>query len=60
MSGYDPTTGATLRTTLGEFVLSEKEKRYGPGSVQAAFTKYLIDDWRGSRANLNASTHIRF
>ena len=24
------------------------------------FTKYLIDDWRGSRANLNASTHIRF
>jgi sulfite reductase beta subunit len=24
------------------------------------FTKHLIDDWRGSRANLNASTHIRF
>ena len=24
------------------------------------FTKYLIDDWRGARANLNASTHIRF
>ena len=24
------------------------------------FTKYLIDDWRGRRANLNASTHIRF
>ena len=24
------------------------------------FTKYMIDDWRGSRANLNASTHIRF
>ena len=24
------------------------------------FTKYLIDDWRGSRASLNASTHIRF
>ena len=24
------------------------------------FTKYLIDDWTGSRANLNASTHIRF
>jgi sulfite reductase beta subunit len=24
------------------------------------FTKYLIDDWRGSRSNLNASTHIRF
>ena len=23
------------------------------------FTKYLIDDWRGSRANLNASAHIR-
>ena len=24
------------------------------------FTKYLVDDWRGSRYNLNASTHIRF
>jgi sulfite reductase beta subunit len=24
------------------------------------FTKYHIDDWTGSRANLNASTHIRF
>jgi len=24
------------------------------------FTKYLIDDWTGSRHNLNASTHIRF
>jgi sulfite reductase beta subunit len=24
------------------------------------FTKYLIDDWRGARTNLNASTHIRF
>jgi sulfite reductase beta subunit len=24
------------------------------------FTKYLIDDWRGSRKSLNASTHIRF
>jgi len=24
------------------------------------FTKYLIDDWRGSRNSLNASTHIRF
>jgi sulfite reductase beta subunit len=24
------------------------------------FTKYLIDDWRGSRATFNASTHIRF
>ena len=24
------------------------------------FTKYLIDDWRGARSNLNASTHIRF
>jgi dissimilatory sulfite reductase beta subunit len=24
------------------------------------FTKYLIDDWRGSRNTLNASTHIRF
>jgi sulfite reductase beta subunit len=24
------------------------------------FTKYHIDDWRGSRVNLNASNHIRF
>lgn len=24
------------------------------------FTKYHIDDWRGSRATLNASNHIRF
>jgi len=24
------------------------------------FTKYHIDDWRGARASLNASTHIRF
>ena len=24
------------------------------------FTKYLIDDWRGSRNSLNASAHIRF
>jgi sulfite reductase beta subunit len=24
------------------------------------FNKYLIDDWQGSRAHLNASTHIRF
>ena len=24
------------------------------------FTKYLIDDWRGSRSSLNASAHIRF
>ncbi len=24
------------------------------------FTKYMIDDWRGSRKSLNASTHIRF
>jgi sulfite reductase beta subunit len=24
------------------------------------FTKYLIDDWHGSRAHLNASTHLRF
>jgi sulfite reductase beta subunit len=24
------------------------------------FTKYLVDDWRGSRNTLNSSTHIRF
>lgn len=24
------------------------------------FTKYLIDDWRGARVNLNASAHLRF
>ena len=28
--------------------------------TELPFTKYLIDDWRGARANLNASTHIRF
>jgi len=25
-----------------------------------AFTKYHVDDWRGSRKTLNSSTHIRF
>jgi len=25
-----------------------------------AFTKHHIDDWRGARKSLNASTHIRF
>ena len=24
------------------------------------FTRYHIDNWKGSRATLNASTHIRF
>jgi sulfite reductase beta subunit len=24
------------------------------------FVKYMIDDWRGSRASLNASAHVRF
>jgi sulfite reductase beta subunit len=24
------------------------------------FTKYMIDDWRGGRVNLNASAHVRF
>ncbi len=28
--------------------------------TELPFTKYHIDDWRGSRGNLNASTHIRF
>ena len=28
--------------------------------TELPFTKYLIDDWRGARASLNASTHIRF
>jgi sulfite reductase beta subunit len=28
--------------------------------TELPFTKYLIDDWRGARVNLNASTHIRF
>jgi dissimilatory sulfite reductase beta subunit len=28
--------------------------------TELPFTKYLIDDWRGSRTSLNASTHIRF
>jgi sulfite reductase beta subunit len=28
--------------------------------TELPFTKHMIDDWRGGRANLNASTHIRF
>jgi len=28
--------------------------------TELPFTKYLIDDWRGSRSTFNASTHIRF
>jgi dissimilatory sulfite reductase beta subunit len=28
--------------------------------TELPFTKYHIDNWRGSRASLNASTHIRF
>ncbi|HKK14359.1 MAG TPA: dissimilatory-type sulfite reductase subunit beta, partial [Gammaproteobacteria bacterium] len=24
------------------------------------FTRFHVDNWRGSRASLNASTHIRF
>jgi sulfite reductase beta subunit len=28
--------------------------------TQLPFTKYHIDDWRGARATLNASAHIRF
>jgi sulfite reductase beta subunit len=28
--------------------------------VELPFTKYHIDNWRGSRKSLNASTHIRF
>jgi sulfite reductase beta subunit len=28
--------------------------------TELPFTKYHIDNWRGSRYNLNASAHIRF
>jgi sulfite reductase beta subunit len=28
--------------------------------TELPFTKHMIDDWRGGRASLNASTHIRF
>ena len=28
--------------------------------TELPFTKFHIDDWRGARASLNASTHIRF
>ncbi len=28
--------------------------------TELPFTKFHIDNWRGSRYNLNASTHIRF
>ena len=28
--------------------------------TELPFTKFHIDDWRGARQSLNASTHIRF
>jgi sulfite reductase beta subunit len=28
--------------------------------TELPFTKYMIDDWRGGRVNLNASAHVRF
>ncbi|TNF89166.1 MAG: dissimilatory-type sulfite reductase subunit beta, partial [Gammaproteobacteria bacterium] len=28
--------------------------------TELPFTKFHIDNWRGSRRSLNASTHIRF
>ncbi len=28
--------------------------------TELPFTKYHVDDWRGARASLNSSTHIRF
>jgi hypothetical protein len=28
--------------------------------TELPFTKFHVDNWRGSRASLNASTHIRF
>ena len=28
--------------------------------TELPFTKYLIDDWRGARKSLNASSYIRF
>ena len=44
--------------------IGEWAERIGWGSffekTNLPFTKYHIDDWRGGRANLNASTHVRF
>jgi dissimilatory sulfite reductase beta subunit len=44
--------------------IGEWAERIGWGSffekTDLPFTKYHIDDWRGGRANLNASTHVRF
>ena len=45
---FDGTLGVTV---VGEFFF---EKTGLP------FTKYHIDNWRGARNSLNASTHIRF
>jgi len=28
--------------------------------TELAFTRHQIDDWRGARASLNASTHLHF
>ncbi len=44
--------------------IGEWAERIGWGSffekTNLPFTKYHIDDWRGGRVNLNASTHVRF
>ncbi|MCP3670434.1 MAG: dissimilatory-type sulfite reductase subunit beta [Gammaproteobacteria bacterium] len=44
--------------------IGEWAERIGWGSffekTDLPFTKYHIDNWRGGRANLNASSHVRF
>ena len=51
-----PPSGCTARP---DFFVSDVWPRFFE-KTDLPFTKYLIDDWRGARANLNASTHIRF
>jgi sulfite reductase beta subunit len=51
----DQRSGALQARDLGRIGWPRFFERTG-----LTFTKYLIDDWRGARASLNASTHIRF
>ena len=47
-------TGSVLESGRANWLAALFEKTGLP------FTKYHIDNWRGGRANLNASAHIRF
>ena len=51
--------GARRFERMGEFIERIGWPRFFE-KTGLPFTKYLIDDWRGARTNLNASTNIRF